>query len=180
MRQVWTAGVAAAALLVASVASAQENDLSLYGPQPGDNPWELILTGSGSNDNDFDSGGFNINAELGYYFTPELYVAIRQGIGFSDFGESAWNGSTTGAFDYHFQLDRFRPFVGVSFGGLYGDTTNDTFVAGPEAGVKWYMYEQTFIYGRVAYEFIFDDVDDADEGFDDGRFVYVVGIGFNF
>lgn len=157
-----------------------EAALDLYGPDGGTDPWELILTGSGSNDNDFDSGGFQINAEIGYYFTPELYVALRQGFGYSDFGDSTWTGSTSGAFDYHFDLDRLRPFVGVSFGGLYGEDVEETFIAGPEAGVKYYVNTDTFLYGRVAYEFLFDDADEADDAFDDGRFVYVVGIGFNF
>lgn len=156
------------------------DDGLMIGPDGGSDPWELIISGGGSNDKDFDNGGFNLNVEAGYYFTPELFVGVRQGIGFADFGDSSWSGSTSAAFDYHFNFERLRPFLGVSFGGIYGDDVEETFIAGPEAGVKYYVKNDTFIYGRVAYEFLFEDADDADDAFDEGRFVYVVGIGFNF
>ena len=51
----------------------------------------------------------------------------------------------------------------------------------PEAGLKYYVKDETFLYGRVAYQFITEDADDADDqSFDDGTFEYVIGIGFNF
>lgn len=180
MNRIWPALALIAAIAIPAVAQEEPPVTELYGPSDSNNPWEFILGGSGSNDKDFDTGGFNVNAELGYYFTPELYVAVRQGLGFTDFGDSSWSGSTTGAFDYHFNFDRLRPFVGVGAGFLYGDDVDESFIAGPEFGVKYYVKNDTFLYARGAYEFIFEDTDDADEAFDDGRFVYALGIGFNF
>lgn len=147
----------------------------------GERMWELTLGGAGSSDNDFDGGGFNINGQLGYYFTDQWQVNLRQTAGYSDFGDSSWSAATRLGVDYHFdfgQDQRFIPFVGASLGYLYGDNTNDTFAAGPEAGLKAYVNDTTFIYGSVAYEFLFDDAGDADDSFDDGQFVYGVGIGF--
>ena len=40
--------------------------------------------------------------------------------------------STSVALDYHFDLDRFQPFIGASFGYNYGDSdVDETLFAGP-------------------------------------------------
>jgi len=165
-----------AGIIVAATPSASGQ--TLFGPNAGD--WELTLGGGGSNDRNFDSGSFSLNTSLGYYFTPAMELAIRQGVGFSDFGDSVWNGSTRLAFDYHFDLNRFRPFVGVNFGGVYGDLVKDTFAAGLETGLKYYVLEKTFIFGTVEYQWLFDDAGGAANTFDDGQFMYTIGIGFHF
>lgn len=173
-----TSLLAAAVALVgvssmSSTASAQSSSV--------ERQWELLLGGSGASENDFDGGGFNVNAQVGYYFTDQLQLNLRQGFGYSDYGDSSWQAATRVGFDYHFdynQDQRFIPYIGVVGGYLYGDGVSDTFVAGPEAGLKAYVNETTFIYGSVAYEFLFDDAGDADSSFDDGQFVYGLGIGF--
>ena len=170
-----TLTVAAALTLAAGTVSAQEG----VGPEAGS--WELLLSGTGASDSDFDAGSFGFTADVGYYFNPALAVGGRQTLSFADTGESSWNGATSAFVDYHFFTDRrVRPFIGASLGYLYGDDTEETFIAGPEVGVKWYVKDETFIYGRAAYEFLFDDPDDADDAIDDGRFVYTLGVGFNF
>ncbi len=174
----WLCGIASAALALCTsgVASAQDN-VGDFGFNQGD--WELTLVGSGSNDSDFDAGGFSVNANVGYFIVDNLEIVVRQGFGYTDFGgDSDWIGATRVAIDYHFDLERFQPFIGASIGYLYGDRTVDTFAAGPEAGLKFFVNETTFIYGSVAYEFLFDDAGDADDNFDDGQFVYALGIGF--
>lgn len=150
-----------------------------YGPDQGS--WELIIGGSGTNDQDFDTGSGNINVELGYYFLEPLEVGVRQQVGMLG-GDDDWNfnGSTAVFADYHFDLGAFRPFIGASIGYLYGENVDETFIAGPEAGLKWYVKDETFIYGRVSYDFFFEDTDDADDAAEDGRFNYVLGVGFNF
>ena len=144
---------------------------------------EITLIGAGSNDNDFDAGGFNVAASFGYYFTDEIQVQLRQGITYSDFGDSSWSGVTRlGAF-YHFNFgseQQFVPYVGATVGYVYGDAVSDTFVAGPEAGLKFFVNDTTFLFGSVTYDFFFEDGDDADDAFSDGQFVYGLGIGFQF
>lgn len=167
------AAAAIVAVSACSVASAQSSDVQRQ--------WELLLTGNGSNDNDFNNGGFNVNAQVGYYFTDQWQVNLRQGFGYSDFGDSSWTGATRIGVDYHFDMgqdQRWVPFVGAELGYLYGDGTNDTFAAGPEAGLKVYVNDTTFVYGSVLYEFLFDSGDDVDSQLDDGQFVYGLGIGF--
>jgi hypothetical protein len=143
--------------------------------------WELTLTGSGASDNDLDANTIAANVGLGYFVTDQIELALRQGVGFADNeAESSWNASTRVAADFHFDFDRIQPFVGGSFGGIYGDDTEDTFLAGPEGGVKFFVNDTTFIFAMVEYQFFFEDEDDADEAFDDGQFVYSLGIGFRF
>ena len=151
----------------------------LTGPYQG--AWEFLLGGSGASDQDFDSNAVAVDITLGYYLTDTIEVGVRQNVtvaGNED--DRSWNGSTTGFADYVFDLDAFRPFVGVSLGYLYGDDTNDTFIGGPEAGIKYYVKDDAFIFGRVNYDFLFDSGDEIDDNFEDGRFVYSIGLGINF
>ena len=168
------AAAAIVAVSACSVASAQSDV---------ERQWELLLSGSGGSDKDFESNSFNANAQVGYYFTEQWQLNVRQTLGFSDTegGGSSWVGATRLGVDYHFdfgQDQRWVPFVGAELGYLYGDDVDDTFAAGPEAGLKVYVNDTTFIYGSVLYEFLFDSGDDVDSQLDDGQFVYALGVGF--
>ena len=158
----------------------RDQDNGVYGAHQGD--WELTLGGSGNNDKDFGMGSGSIDGSLGYYLTDGWELSLRQGVIFADTGEGAdyWNGTTRGALDYHFDLGRLRPFVGANFGGFYGDTIVDTWAAGLEAGLKYYVKPQTFIFAMGEYQWLFEDSENADDNFEDGRFLYSLGIGFNF
>ena len=161
--------VAALALLPAAAANAQF--------QAGD--WELTLSGQGSNGPDFDGTQFSVNGNIGYFFTKELELGIRQSIGYSDLvSGSAWNGSTRVAVDYHFDMGRWQPYIGASLGYVYGDGVNDTWTAGPEGGVKYFVNSTTFVQLGVEYQFFFDEGSDASDAFSDGQFLYSLGIGF--
>jgi hypothetical protein len=174
----------AAALVVsmlpaAAMAQAEmEQSGSAFGPDGGD--WEITFGGGGNTSQDIDVTDVNVNGSVGYFFTEAWEVSVRQSVIFSDVGESDLLGATRVALDYHFDLDRFRPFVGVNAGGAYGDSVNDTGLAGLEAGLKFYAREKTFLFGRGEYQWSFDSAGDADDRFDDGSFVYTFGIGFNF
>jgi hypothetical protein len=162
--------VAALALLPAAVAQAQF--------QAGD--WSLSLSGNGSNGPDFDGTQFGVNANIGYFLSKELEIGVRQTIAYSDItgGDgSAWSGSTRVAVDYHFDMGRWQPYVGANVGYVYGDV-NDSFLAGPEAGVKFFVNSTTFINLGVEYQFFFDNDSDASDAFSDGQFLYSLGIGF--
>jgi hypothetical protein len=145
--------------------------------------WELTLSGSGSNGPDFDGTSFNVGGSLGYFLTDEFEVALRQSIGFTDIGVSGdLNGSTRVAVDYNFNLGQWVPYIGANIGYVYGDAVNDTFEAAPEAGVKYFVNNTTFIFLSVEYQFFFDtdDSDDLSDNFSDGQFLYGLGIGFKF
>ena len=153
------------------------------------NPWELTLGGGASNSNDFDGFTGSLNGSIGYYFTENLELSVRQSITYSDLvadadgDSSSWNASTRVAFDIHFPLgDRGHivPFVGANIGFIYGQGVDDTFAAAPEAGVKVYLNSTTFVFVLAEYQFFFETGGDADDAFDDGAFVYTVGLGFRF
>ena len=140
---------------------------------------EFSLSGSGSSDNDFDATTLSAEGAWGYFFTPMIEGVIRQGIGFSDTpDDSDWNASTRLGVDFNFPFDRYVPYVGANIGYLYGDSVEEQFIAGPNVGLKSFVNQTTFILAAVEYEFLFDDKDEADEAFEDGRFVYTLGIGF--
>jgi hypothetical protein len=140
---------------------------------------EMTLSGSGGSDKSFDYTTFSVEGSYGYFFTPMVEGIVRQGIGISDNpGDTSWNGSTRLGVDFNFDYGKWVPFLGVNVGYLYGDSVKEQFVAGPLAGFKAYVNDTTFVIAGVEYEFLFEDADDADDSFDDGRFVYTLGLGF--
>jgi len=166
--------VAVALLLVPSFVLAQQP--AAYGFHKGDR--EFTLSGSGTTDNDFDNTTFTTSFSLGYFFTDNFEGVFRQGISFSDLpGDNSWGGSTNLAVDYHLDLARFQPLIGVSIGYIYGNDESgirDTFAGGPEAGVKYFINETTFVSLLVQYQFSFRDA------FDEGLFTYGLGLGVRF
>ena|SRR2546421_5721732 len=135
--------------------------------------WELTLAGQGSNDKDFRTCDFSVQTSLGFFLTKELEVSIREAATYAD-GGSAYIFNTAGAVDYHFDLDRWQPFVGFNIGKACatGTSVNDDFFAGPEVGVKYFVNSTTFIMLSAAYEF------DLEEGLDTGAFLYNLALGF--
>jgi len=161
-------------LVPASTASAQQ-----YLDQ---GTWEFTLTGSGASNQDVNAGNFGVQASIGYFLVDQLEIQARQTLNYADAdnvgGGTSWSASTAAAIDYHFDLDRWQPFIGAGIGYSYGKNTNDTAFAGPEAGVKYFVKDDTFIYGLVQYQFFFNSGDDVSDAFQDGSFLYALGIGF--
>jgi hypothetical protein len=176
MKKLVIACIAAMAMPVSALA---QNDAKV-GPSEG--KWEITLSGTGTSNNDFDNHSLGASGSAGQYVTDNILVGLRQSINFADIegGDDQTNFATRLFGDYVFDLDRWRPFIGASFGGIYGENVNDTFAAGPEAGVKYYADQNTFVYAQAEYQFTFKDADDADEAADDGQYFYGVGVGFNF
>jgi hypothetical protein len=161
--------VALALLLLPAFAFAQQD----YGFRQGDK--EFTIIGQGRSDSDLDNTIFATAFSLGYFFTNNLEGSVRQDIQFIDTpGENDWRGATYLAADYHFGTGRLVPLIGANIGYVYGDRQKDEFFAAPEAGVKWFVNQTTFIYGQAQYQFPLDG------HFDDGSFVYGVGVGFRF
>jgi hypothetical protein len=139
--------------------------------------WELTLVGSGGSDRDLDSTVLSAGGSLGYFLSPEVEVGVRQSVGFSDIegGDSTFDGITRAFLLYHFDLDRWQPFVGVNGGYRYGDLTVDDMVGGLEGGVKWFANNTTFIYATIGYDVLL-----RRSWRDSGGWVYGLGIGFRF
>lgn len=173
------ATLVAIALAFPGMALAQDTEPT-HGPQAGD--WDATLSGSGTSNNDFDDHNLGVSGSIGKYMTENILLGARQSVTFADVpgSDDVINGATRGFVDYVFDLGRFRPFVGVSLGGIYGENITDTFAAGPQAGLKYYADQRTFVFAQTEYLFTFRDIDDADNQADDGQFFHTIGIGFNF
>lgn len=152
------------------------------------NPWEITIGGGGSNSNDFNGFTANVNGSIGYYFSENLELSVRQSLQYSDVsgsggGGSSWDGSTRVALDLHFPMGQngnIVPYIGANVGYVYGQSVSDTWEAAPEAGVKVYLNSTTFVFASAEYQFFFDKASHASDTFSDGQFVYTIGLGFRF
>lgn len=143
---------------------------------------EITISGQGASDKDLDTTDFALTGSFGHYINNSGQVGVRQTLSISDReGESTdFDGATVGYYDHHFGRGDLRPFIGANLGFNYGDRTEETFSAGPEAGMKYYVLDKTFVQGMVQYQFLFEDGGDVDDNYDDGVLYYSVGMGFNF
>ena len=149
--------------------------------QPTAGDWEVELGGNAISDNDFDGGGFSVTGTLGYFYTDNLEISLRQNVGLNAPSDApdTWSGFTAIAVDWNFQLGQFVPFVGANIGYSYAERRDESWFAAPEVGVKYYVHEKTYIFARGEYQWFFDKVRRADNSFDEGNFVLALGIGFN-
>ncbi len=99
------------------------------------------LSGNGSSDDDFNTTAFGGSASLGYSLTDSQKMGVRQDINVVEIedADNRWNGVTRAFYDYQFDLGRLQPFVGANFGFGYGDIADESFIAGPEAGLQYYV-----------------------------------------
>ncbi len=140
---------------------------------------ELTLSGSGASDKDFDTTNLSFDVGYGYFIDQSWEGLIRQTLNVTDQpGENAYNATTRIGIDYNFNMQNWRPFLGATVGYIYGDGVEESFIAGPEGGVKAFLSENTFVIAAIGYDFIFDDADEADDAFDDGVFNYRLGLGY--
>lgn len=150
---------------------------------PGAGSGEFSLAGTGSSDKDFNNSILAADVGVGRYLTPTSEVGLRQSVGFSDSdtGGSVWSGASRLFYDFHFDTGtKMRPLIGVNLGYIYGDQVDETFIGGPEIGLKYYVLDQTFISVLVEYQLLFDSATDIDSRYDDGVLAYGIGMGFNF
>lgn len=138
--------------------------------------WDLTLTGSGQSDKDFDNTALSGTVGVGYFAVDQMEFGLRQQLSFADVHDGSDFAGTTRVFaDFHFSLgNQFVPFVGLSAGYIYGDGIDESWVGGPEGGIKFFVNESTYLYGVVGYDF------DLEDGFDSGSWTYGLGIGFRF
>ena len=143
---------------------------------------EFSISGAGSSDKEFDNNAFVMEASYSYYLSSAAAIGVRQSASVTDSegNDSDWNGATRAFYDYHFGQQNLRPFLGLHLGYIYGESVEETFIAGPEAGLKYYVLPSTFILGQIEYQFLFEDANDVNDRFDDGAYAYSVGVGYNY
>ena len=158
------------------LASACMTEAAIAQPEAGDR--EFTLSGSGGSDNSFRTNTLGASGSYGWFHTKELEWGIRQSLGIADVdgGSLGLSGSTAVFADYHFDFAQWQPFIGASFGVVYGTSAavEEDFAVGPEIGVKYYIQPKTFVYTQATYLFR------VDEDVDDGSLRYSIGLGLNF
>ena len=96
----------------------------------------------------------------------------------AQFQAGDWALTLSGQGSHGPDLDGTSFGLNADIGYRYGDVHN-TFVAGPEGGVKYFVNSTTFVQFNVNYQFFFDNnTDSAGDAFSDGQFLYSLGIGF--
>jgi hypothetical protein len=127
-----------------------------------------------------DSGSFNVDLQLGHYLSPGWEIGFRQAVNYNfiDDGRDSWIATTTPFLLYNFQVsERFVPFVGVAAGAAWNDR-DATGTLGPNAGVKIFLSDQTYLALRYRYEWFFNKFERIDNNTDQGNHVGTIGIGF--
>lgn len=144
------------------------------GPRAGS--WEATLAGSGASIDEFDNNAFGITGSLGYYVTPWMPVGVRQtaNLGFGDDLSDSYIGISRAFIDFQAPLGAFQPYIGAIFGGQYGKGIDEEWIYGPEAGIKYWVNESTFLFGQGEWQA------QIGESFSDGNVVYAFGFGLNF
>lgn len=159
-------------------------------PQEGNEPYDLeagnvevSVFGSGLNDEDFEVGSAALGIAVNAYINDSgTAVALRQILSFADSGPGSdtWDGSTRVGVQQTFELGRLMPYAGLLIGRTYGDSIQELWTGGPEAGIKWYVKDEAFLLAGVEYQVYFDSDDRVGDAFEDGTFYYQLGFGLRF
>jgi len=126
-----------------------------------------------------DSGSLNADLSYGYYFTPGWQLGIRQALNYNfiDDHRDFWLATTAPFVNYNFRVtDIIVPYLG-GFIGLVWNDRDVTGTIGPQAGVKFFVHERTFLNLGYRYEFFFNRIDAIDNNASRGNHVFNVGIG---
>jgi len=165
------------ALLVAAVLAFMPANKSWGGPVDGDN--DIEIAGGFFHAQGSDSGAFSADLKYGYFLTPGWELGLRQGLNYNfiDDRRDFWTATTTPFVHYNFNFGRFVPYLGGSIGVVYNDQ-KATGVAGPNAGLKLFFDEQTYLSLGYRYEFYFSRFRDINNNTNQGNHVGNIGIGF--
>lgn len=133
-----------------------------------------------------DSGSVNGDIGFGYFLgDPHWEIGLRQGFSYSFIEDSSdvWTATTIPFVNYHllglFESDRVVPFIGTFVGAIWNDE-DITGTLGPDAGVKFFVNDSTFLTMRYRYEWFFNDLSLGDIGDNSskGNHVGTIGLGF--
>ena len=152
------------------------------GPAANDN--ELLLNAGFFHGQGSDFSNVNLDLSWGRFLNnPAWQIGLFQGLNWNiiDHAEDPWAATTAPFVRYHFlgisEENRVVPFLGAFLGAVWNDD-DITGTLGPEAGLKFFVTDQTFIQTRYRYEWFFDDFESAGNQSDDGNHVIAIGIGY--
>lgn len=150
---------------------------------PREGTQELLVSGGLNRTIGTGTGNFNGDLSYGWFMDQAVEAGIRQQFSytFADDASDVWRATTAPFLDYHFNTwgkdNNILPFVGGFAGAVWNDD-DFTGTVGPEAGIKAYLNEDTFILLRYQYQWFFDELDEVNDTLDSVH-VMNVGLGFN-
>jgi opacity protein-like surface antigen len=147
-------------------------------PVAGDN--EIEAAGGAFHNQGTSSGNFNLDLHYGYYLTPGWEVGLRHGLNYNfiHHGRDSWTNTDTPFLIYNFNFnDKFIPYLGGDIGIVWNDR-DITGTLGPNAGLKIFLADQTFLNLGYRYEWFFHRIEDVPNHTNNGNHVANIGIGF--
>ena len=126
-----------------------------------------------------DTGVLNLDRWYVYYWTPGWELGLRQALNYNfvDDARDVWLATTTPFINYHLRLtDIIVPYLG-GFIGLVWNDRDATGTAGPQAGVKFFVHERTFLNLGYRYEFFFKRFEAIGDNTSRGNHVFNLGFG---
>ena len=125
------------------------------------------------------TGAFNADVSYGYYLTPGWELGLRQALNyqFVDRGRDSWIATTTPFLGYNFNFGRVVPFLALS-GGVVWNDRDITGTLGPNAGLKIFLSDQTYLGVRYRYEWFFHSIRGVGNNVDHGNHVATIGLGY--
>jgi hypothetical protein len=126
------------------------------------------------------NGNFNGDLHYGYYLSPGWEVGLRQAVNyqFISHQRDVWTATTTPFLFYNFRFsDKFIPYIGPDIGIVWNDR-QITGTLGPNAGLKIFLSDQTFLNLGYRYEWFFHRIEDVPNHTNNGNHVANIGIGF--
>jgi hypothetical protein len=147
-------------------------------PVPGDS--EALISGGLSHTQGSDSGNFNFDLSYGYFLSPGWEIGFRQALdyNFIDDGSDSWQATTTPFLHYNFRFNRVLvPYLGVQ-GGIVWNDRDVTGTAGPAAGVKLFVSDQTFVNIGYRYNWYFYSFESAKNNITHGNHIVNIGLGY--
>jgi hypothetical protein len=163
----------ASLMLMATIAQAQFSDAK----------WNFSLSGGGitamggTKDTVFaNEFGMTYNGLFG--LPNQFETGLRQGIAYSsaDATGGVW-GRTAIPVDFNFTIYKnLKAFVGFENSVAYGDNMYAKWQISPEAGIKYQLKEDLYLFTRVNYDFVLN----SNVGRNEDAIRYGVGISFSF
>jgi hypothetical protein len=151
---------------------------SFAAPVDGDN--EIQVSGGAFHAQGSNTGSFTGDISYGYYLTPGWELGLRQAVNYTfvDHGPDSWLATTTPFILYNFRItDILVPYLGIS-GGVVWNDRDITGTFGPNAGLKLFVADQTFINLGYRYEWFFNNFEQAKDDRTHGNHVANIGLGF--
>jgi hypothetical protein len=145
-------------------------------PPPAPKKWAVGLGGwYGYNLRETDSNSdktsnlLGVNLNVDYMATPNVPISVNIA-GFNTLDtaqDNGWGGRSTLGAAYQFnEAGTWHPYIGAYGGYILGKGVQDSWLVGPEAGVKFDLTDGFYMYAKAGYDYTFRNA--VDEGIING------------